>query len=400
MSRRSTVISIVLLLVVIAAAIGLYANAAAAAAPRAIVLAGDVRAEEYVVRAPVVTTPTVDFTVGIPTTATAAPKRPTGAPASRGPVVSGFLTEVPVALGAHVATGEVLARLDTKLLDLGVTSAKAAATRARADLKVLENTTSKLEDARAKLVTAKKQLITARASLTATIALLVTQKASLEASITAIQAIIAHLGPVPPYPAILAGLQTGLGQLTAGLAGARTGLSAMNQGLAKIASGFSQMDKALQQLRGAHRLLEVNIKTKDIAVRLAEARIPAATITSPVSGVVTFTRLAGTAVMVGAPIVRIRPDGPSRIDTYLTTDQLVQVKVGDPATVDFDSNPGSPLSGHIAVIDDAAVVPPTSFPTSIVHMTRAVRVTIELDPGLTAPPGTPVDIEIPTGSAS
>ena len=32
-------------------------------------------------------------------------------------------------------------------------------------------------------------------------------------------------------------------------------------------------------------------------------------------------------------------------------------------------------------------------------MTRAVRVTIELDHGETAPAGTPVDIEIRTGSA-
>jgi len=31
-------------------------------------------------------------------------------------------------------------------------------------------------------------------------------------------------------------------------------------------------------------------------------------------------------------------------------------------------------------------------------MTRAVRVTIRLDDGLTAPPGTPVDVEIGIGS--
>jgi multidrug resistance efflux pump len=101
---------------------------------------------------------------------------------------------------------------------------------------------------------------------------------------------------------------------------------------------------------------------------------------------------------VGAPLVRIRPDRPVRIDTYLTTDQLEQAPIGTPVTVDFDSNPGEPLNGRIAVIGATAVVPPTGFPTAIVHMTRAVRVTIELESGATAPAGTPVDVKIRAGS--
>jgi len=52
----------------------------------------------------------------------------------------------------------------------------------------------------------------------------------------------------------------------------------------------------------------------------------------------------------------------------------------------------------VSHVDDVSALPPTSFPTSIVHMTRAVRVTIRLDDGLTAPPGTPVDVEIGIGS--
>jgi multidrug resistance efflux pump len=151
-------------------------------------------------------------------------------------------------------------------------------------------------------------------------------------------------------------------------------------------------------MRDARRLMKVNVVAQDVALALEKARRAAATITSPVSGFVTFARTPGTAVMVGAPIVRIRPDGPTRIATYLTTDQLAQAGVGTPVTVDFDSNPGGALTGHIAVIGDAAAVPPTGFPTAIVHMTRAVSVTIELDAGQTAPPGTPVDVEIRTGA--
>jgi HlyD family secretion protein len=405
-NRRNLTIAGIALLVIAAVSAGFYARAAAAATPGAIALAGDVRAELYTVRAPTVVYPTPDYSVGIPTAATATPKKPAaGAPtsASRLPAVSGFLSQMLVTEGSLVTTGQVLARLDTTMLELGVKSARAAADRASASLDVLDNTINKLVDARAKLIKARSQLIKARASLSATITVLARTRAGLETSIAAIQALIAQPGGppphVPPYPVLLAGLQAGLTQLNAGIAGARTGLATMNSGLAKIAKGLGQMDTALHQLRDARHLAAVNIEAQDVGVRLAEARRDAATITSPVSGVVTFARVAGTAVIVGAPLVRIDPDGPTLVDTYLTTEQLLQVSIGTPATVDFDSNPGGPLSGHIAVIGDDAVVPPTGFPTAIVHMTRAVKVTIELDSGDTAPPGTPVDVRIKTGTA-
>jgi HlyD family secretion protein len=406
-NRRLAVIALVLAVLAIATGVGIYARSASAVPAGIIAVAGDVRAVDDVVRAPAVTPPSPDYTVGITTTGTAAPtKRPagTGAPVvSRGAVVSGFLAEVLVSEGSRVSTGDVLARLDPVMLDLGVASSRAAAAKARAGLDVLEHTISKLETARGKLITGRKALRTARGSLSATITVLVRQRASLEASITAIQAIVAQPGGppphVPPYPVLLASLQGALSGLNAGLVGARTGLHTIDANLAKLAKGLAQMDTALHKLRDARKLARVNIESADVAVRLAEARRGIATITSPESGLVTFARLPGTAVMVGAPLVRIRPDRPTLVDTYLTTDQLVLAPVGTRVTVDFDSNAGAPLTGRVAVIGDAAFVPPTGFPTAIVHMTRAVRVTIELDQGETAPAGTPVDIEIRTGSA-
>ena len=402
MTRRSIVITLIVVALVVATGIGFYVRAASGVTPGVIAVAGDVIADEDVVRAPAVTQPTPDYTVGIVTTATAgAKKRPGGSSAasmSRAPVVAGFLSEVLFTEGAHITTGQTIAQLDTTMLDLGVASAQAAATKARADLQSLDHNISKLEDARVKLVTGRTALIKARASLSATITVLVATRSSVETSIAAIEAIIARNGPVPPYPAILAGLQTALAKLNAGLAGARTGLAMMNANLVKLAKGLRTLDSGLAQMRDARKLVKVNIEAQDVAVDLAKARRASATITSPVSGVVTFARTPGTVVMVGAPIVRVRPDGPTRIATYLTADQLAQAGVGTPVTVDFDSNPGGALTGHIAVIGDAAAVPPTGFPTAIVHMTRAVSVTIELDAGQTAPPGTPVDVEIRTGA--
>ena len=142
--------------------------------------------------------------------------------------------------------------------------------------------------------------------------------------------------------------------------------------------------------------MELLAEGRDIAVGAAEARRAQATLRSPVSGVVVETRLPGTVAMVNAPIVRVRPDGPTLVDTYVTGAQLAGVSVGTAAQVDYDSNAAGPLPGRVSRIGEAAEFPPAPFPTGIVHMTRAVRVTIALDDGGWAPPGTPVDVTILT----
>lgn len=414
MSKRSVLVALATLAVISAIIAGFYAKAASAATPGVIAVAGDVRMDEFIVRAPSVVTPTPDYTVGIPTTPSATKKR--GATPSKGasrlPVVSGYLAEVFVVEGSHVTKGEVIARLDTTLLDLGVTQATTARTKAHADIGVIDanldklaDARTKLLDARAKLVKGRAQLLKARAALETTITLLRKAIVSLPKQIAGIQTLIAQPGGPPPhnppYPVVLQMLQGQLAGIRQGLPLALAGLAKMNQGLAKIDQGFALMatglakiDSGRTQLRDFRSLAVINVRAQDVAVHLAKARRAAATITAPVDGTVTSARLPGTAVMVGAPLVKIRPDGPFRVYTYLTPDQLAQVQVGSGATVDFDSNPGAALTGHVEVVGDQAVVPPTAFSTSIVHMTRALRVTIELDKGQYAPPGTPVDVEI------
>jgi len=420
MSRRVILSSLAVMLASVAIGFALYAKSATAATPGVIALAGDVRVDENVVRAPAITYPTPDYTVGIPTPASAAPKkRAAGAPAStsRLPVVSGFLAEALVAQGDHVAKGQPVALLDTAMLDLGVRQAETARAKARATVAVLDNNLdtmasarSTLVTARAKLVAARASLVTARASLVTAIGVLTKKRAALVAQISTIEQLIVRFPPagppnVPPYPVLLAGLRQGLTGLDAGITGAKAGLvkmsaglATMSTGLAKMSSGLAKLDTARKQLQGVRKLAVVNVGAQDVAVELAKARRNAATVTSPVDGVVTYVRPAGTAVMVGAPLVRIRPDGPAYVYTYLTPDQLVQIAIGSAASISFDSSAGRILAGRVSHVDDVSALPPTSFPTSIVHMTRAVRVTIRLDDGLTAPPGTPVDVEIGIGS--
>jgi len=293
-----------------------------------------------------------------------------------------------VSPGDHVKAGQPLAQLETTALQLGLQQAQTASAKAHADVPVISDNLATLSTAAGKLLTAKGQLSTAKAKLLAGRAQLVAQLALLEQ-------MAAHLppGPLPPgqpNPAVL------IPQLKAALAQLDAGQAQLSAAAGKLATASSQLSTAKQQLSNARELLRILADAQDIGVALAQLRLSQATIVSPVDGVVIEARQAGEIAMVNAPIVRIRPDGAREVDTYLTSDQLAQVKVGTPVEVTYDSAPGVIVRGSVARMAGFSVVPPTSFPTDIVHMTRATRVTVSLEGSSTVPYGTPVDVTIRT----
>jgi HlyD family secretion protein len=408
MTRRSLIVGLVTLAILVVAGYVVWLQSNTKTSD--VLVAGDVRVVEQIVTAPAIAQPSPDVAVGISATPTAgAASRSPGAggqsmsAASRTPVVSGFLSEVLVSQGDRVTKGQVVARLDTTMLDLGVAQAAAAARKTRADVAVLDSNLDTLDTACAKLISGRAKLRTARASLETKLPLLLRQRASLEASITAIERIIAQPGGPPPgnppLPMILAKMKAGLAGLNKGIAGIKSGLAQMSQALAKMKTGLAQIDSARTKLRDLRGVLLAHIETRDAALRAAQTRREQATIVAPVDGLVLFARSPGTVAMVGAPLVRIRPDGPTQVQTYLTGEQLAAVRSGTPVSITYDSATGPALSGVISAIGDESHYPPTSFPTGIVHMTRAVRVTITLDEGKGAPPGTPVDIVVRTGQS-
>ena len=393
MNRRSLIWTTTAVLACVALGGALWYRSVSANPAGVIHLAGDVRADIITVRAPAIVRPTPDFTVGIPKpTGTGpsggAPKRQTPAFASSQPTVSGPLTAVYVTPGDHVKAGQPLAQLDTTALQLGVQQAQTAAAKAHADVPVMTDNLATLGDASTKLATAKGQLTTARGKL-------VNGRAQLVAQLAQLEQMAAHLppGPLPPgrpNPAVL------IPRLKAALAQMDAGLAKMNAAFGKLGTAASQLSTAKKQISHARDLLGILADMQDIGVRIAEVRLAQATILSPVDGIVLEARHAGEIAMVNAPLVRIRPDGAREVDTYLTSDQLALVKVGTPVEIAYDSAPGVTVRGSIARIASIAAVPPTSFPTSIVHMTRATRVTVSLEGSSTVPYGTPVDVTIHT----
>lgn len=436
MGRPSrTVVVVVLSVVALAAAAWLLARARTS--PSGLVLAGNVRAGVRTVSAPALAYPVPDYAVGIPradgTPVPTAARRPAAKTAATvgQPAVAGTIATVTVAQGDAVEAGQVLVQLDTTMLDLGVEQAEAAAAKARADVRVIaanlddvDSAKGKLADARSQLATAKTTLREAKAALTKARAQLLAQRArllelksqrpQLEAALAALKAQAAQYPPGQVPPALtkqiaaiekaLAAIEPGLKGVSAGLAKVDANLAKVEAGLAKLPSASAQISSAAgrladarTQLKSARSVLGIVADGQALGVEVAKARRALATVRSPYDGVVTYVRPVGTVAMVGAPLVRIAESGPQRVDTYLTAEQAAQVRVGSKAEVRYDSAPrGTVLSGRVSEIGSAYVYPPTSFPTRVVHMTRALKVTIALDKGEAAPPGTPVDVTIHT----
>ncbi|PKQ16305.1 MAG: hypothetical protein CVT67_05855 [Actinobacteria bacterium HGW-Actinobacteria-7] len=430
------------LLALVAAGIVWWTGTQSRTTPGTLEVAGDVRAESYTVMTPAITVPAADYTVGIPKpVSTAGAPLSAGRPASSSsmarnpiPVVAGVLVRVDVEQGDHVVAGQVIAKLDTALLDLGVEQAKATAARARTDVDVIKgnldtvaDNQSSLSSARTKLSSGEAQLVKARSDLLKARKQLVTARSkaiagrtAIKKQITALEKLIAG-SPTPPSPSptptpgptpaqLLAALKAKLAEVNKGIAKADAGLKKIDAGLAKVKAGFSQLvsartklatgasalSDAKTQLTNAKDLLGVVAEGREIGVAVAEAARDAAEITAPVSGVITYVRTQDTVAIVGSPVARITPDGASKVDTYLVAEQLAGVGLGDAARVGLDSFPGRSFSGTVTQIGTSFGFAPTRFPTELVHMARAVMVTVTLDDSATLPAGTPVDLTITT----
>jgi multidrug efflux pump subunit AcrA (membrane-fusion protein) len=419
-SRRTLAVTAVMVVLALVA-VGVWESLSSRVAPGTIALAGDVQADVRTVQAPAITYPSPDFSVGFP--------KPPGAPKSGGapsasrsqpkasqqPTISGSIDAVYVRQGDRVNAGQKIVRLDTKVLELGVKQAQYAADKAHADVAVVgksldtvQTNQDKLVTARGQLATAQQQLATAGQQLATAQSQALAGRAQVVAGIAAVEAIINGPHPPGPWPpaeltaklaqlkTTLAGIDAGLAQLPAAQALLATGKAQLATGKAQLATGAQALRDAKKQLQRAQAVLTQVAKGQDILVDLAKYRVRQATLYAPVSGIVTDARTAGTVAMVGAPLVRIMPDEHTKIVSYLAPQELTAVVVGSKAKVDFDSNTRGPLAGHVTEIALKAQFPPTRFPTSIVHMTNTVRVTVTLDNGAWAPPGTPVDLTIAT----
>ena len=482
MNRRNVILGLALV-VMIAIVAGFIVRAFSGPPANRVLVAGDVRAVVRTIPAPSISYPSLAFTVKVVsnasmgaktislvenvttgrqfslTTSPSVPGQPSTQTAGGQPVVAGTLTSVNVRVGDHVTTGTVLARLDDRMLDLGVRGAQLQALATKAAVKVLNNgidtildNIDKVATGRAALATGRAALATGKAQLAAGAVQLAKAKATLiaakagllaaqkkllaakhnrpmlQAQLANLQAQLASPSTPPSeipgikakiaqLEGLLASIDPGLAKIAANLAQVKAGLvkiatgeAQLAVGQAALATGAAKLVTAQAQLNTAadalHTAKTQTIRARDyvrtiagganVGVVMAEAKRDQTTIVSPVSGVVTQAPMNGAAVVVGAPLVRIRPDADALVDAYVAGEQLGSVHLGSIADITYDSAPGKVLHGTVVASGASALYPPTSYPTDIVHMTKTVKVTFQLDSGDAPPAGTPVDIAIHT----
>lgn len=380
-----------------------HASRGRATAPVAITCAGRVRAQLVTVRAPLIPAPG----------ASASGRTPV---ANGRPSASGRIVSVSVQEGEHVRAGQTLMRLDATMLSLDVAAAQAAAAQAHATatatadaLDTIDRGQAKLADTRATLTTTLGELRAQRATLASQLATLRAAMAAGGMRPTAPSGATTTPGPpattTPSRPAtatpggfaprgdasaLIARLTTALGKLDAGIA-------KLSAGIARIDAARSGLDTARAQARDARELLSLAADARDIGVTIARSLLARATIVSPAAGVVVFVRPAGSLAMANAPLVRVRPDGPALVDTYLTAAQLREVRVGQAASVRYDSG-ATTLDATVCAIAARSEIAPTWFPTQVTHMTRATKATLRISSKDQPPAGTPVDVTIRTTS--
>jgi multidrug resistance efflux pump len=438
-SRRNIILGGALIL--FAALVGALVMRALSGPPaNRLLVAGDVRAVTRTVSAPAISYPNADYSVSVPSNASAGskvakiervtPRQTGGRPSTGQPVVSGKLVRVNVRVGDHVDAGQVIAQLDTTLLDLGVKQAKINATKARISVRVLKNNLDtiadnqdKVEDGFDQLATGRSQLATGRSALIKARSQLQSAKEQLlelrrhrsqyKATLAGLKKQAAHLPPghvpaklksaIAKLTMLLASITPGLAKVNAGLAQVNAGFDKLAAAQAKLASASAKLNDAgdaladaKKQVKRARDSLSIIADAQDLLIALAEAKRTQATIVAPVAGVVTQAAVPGTVVMVGTPIARIRPAEDALVDTYLTGAQLNSLPAGTIADITYDSASGASVTATMSAVGDRALFPPTSFPTDIVHMTRTVKVTFRLPAEDSPPPGTPVDIAIHT----
>lgn len=311
--------------------------------------------------------------------------------------------------------------------------------------RTLVATRAKLLKTRAGLIEKRAQLDATEAQLAAQEQQLLAQQAQLLATIARLEEIVGSIPTAPPLPddprvaleearaalaqvnaglaqvqAALAQVRAGLAKLNAGLAQLNAGLAKVNAGLAKIAAGkkamaageakldaaeakarsaLAKIDDGLAKLAEARRALERGVpvseafaKVQAAGIPLAEAQAALVVVRAPADGVVLSVADVGDVVMVNAPLVTLRASALPRIDTYVTAAQLRSIRVGTEANVLGDWS-SIPQRARVVVVGRQFTFPPTTFPTNQTHMTRAFRVTLELeDANAYLPAGVPVDV--------
>jgi len=336
--------------------------------------------------------------------------------------VSGQVMKVAVLDNQHVNAGDVLlnldpadyrARLDGAKADLD--AAKASARAARAALELTRLT------APASVAAARGGWVAATSSSSAAHAALEQRKAAASAMAArktlakleydrAVTLEASHAIPRAELDAKQAELDTASANLEAAnaelqaasatIAGA-TGEVQVAQGKLTAAQTESQQ---VESAEAAVALADARVAQMQAALKVAELNLSYTAIRAPHQGVIARRSVeAGQFVSPDRPLLAIVPEDDVWIVANYKEDQLGKMAVGNAATIELDTYPGTTLRGHVDSIAAGtgarfALLPPDNATGNFVKVVQRVPVLVRFDkrPELVLRPGMSAEVTIDT----
>jgi membrane fusion protein YbhG len=290
------------------------------------------------------------------------------------PEVGGRIIEIQVAEGDRVKQGDLIARLDTRDIDLAIQRAQADRAGADAQLRLVQagSRTEDIRQAEAQTAAASADAAAAQADL-----------ASAETDLQRFEKLLQSNSGSQKQRDDAA---TRRDMARDRLASARARENAAREGVAKLRAGArrEEIDAARARVAAA-----------DAQIASLEKNRADATVVAPSDGIVSERLLdPGEVVAPRSPIVVLTDLDHAWAEVFVDEPQVPRLKIGQPATVFTDA--GGSIPGKVSFISSKAEFTPRNVQTAEDRSKLVYRVKIAVDnrQGVLKQ-GMPVEAEIP-----
>ena len=287
---------------------------------------------------------------------------------------TGLVSTVNVKVGDTVKKGDVLARLDTADLELGLAQAQTALAQAQSSLLTANANYSRTVEGprKADIDAAEAALSSAYANYdkvkkgpqaadyAAAEAAMLNAEASLRSAQSAYDAVFRR----NPAGIGASSASVQLEQATNNYNSAKAQYDKLSQGAdaAQLSAAYQQIQSAkaslekvklparqfdLDQAEAQRKQAQAQIDSAQVQVRQAQRRIEQASILAPVNGVVSVVNLRVGEFGATQPVINVVDNSVLRIDVTVDEVDVARVRVGQDVNITLDSLPGLEFKGKV-----------------------------------------------------
>ena len=290
------------------------------------------------------------------------------------PEVGGRVLDMPLAEGNRAKKGDLIARLDTRDVDLALQRAQAERAAADAQLRLLQagSRSEDIRQAEAQTAAALGEVATAEAEL-----------ASAEKDLTRFEQLLENNSGSEKQRDDAA---TRRDMDRSRLAAARARADAAREAAARLRAGARR-----EEIESAR----ARVATVDAQIAALEKNKADATVLAPIDGIVTERLLdPGEMAAPRSPIAVLTDLDHAWAEVFVDEPQVPRVKLGQPATIFTDA--GGSIAGTVSFISSKAEFTPRNVQTAEDRSKLVYRVKIAVDNSQgVLKQGMPVEAEIP-----